>query len=86
MNDSVCVQSTVWLQIHSCIAICVGLCWCVYEKIIVRICRKNKAVKAVVADLALAEACWFGLSNTFINDDESPLQFTSNQRPFTAAQ
>lgn len=38
------------------------------------------------AGLALAEACWFGLSNTFINDDESPLPFTANQRPLTAPQ
>lgn len=65
---------------------CVGVCCCIYEKIIVCICCKNKAAKAVAADLAQAEACWFGLSNAFINDDESPLQFTSNQRPLTATQ
>lgn len=78
-----------WARLHmhtcSCISICEGICYCVYEKIIVPICWKNKAERAAGADLALAEACWFGLSNAFINHDESPLQFTSNQR-LTAAQ
>lgn len=56
------------------------------ETIIVCFCWKTKVARVVAADLALAEACWFGLSTAFINDDESPLQFASNQRPLTAAQ
>lgn len=74
------------LHMHTYSCCCVGVCCHVYEKIIVRICWKNKVARAVGADLALAETCWFGLSNAFINDDEWPLQFTSNQRPLTAAQ
>lgn len=50
------------------------------------ICRQNKVGRVVGADLARAEGRWFGLSNTFINYDESPLQFTSNQRPLTVTQ
>lgn len=50
------------------------------------ICRQNKAGRVVGAIMAQAEGRWFGLSNTFINYDESPLQFTSNQRPLTVTQ
>lgn len=50
------------------------------------ICRQNKAGRVVGAVLARAEGRWFGLSNTFINYDESPLQFTSNQRLLTVTQ
>lgn len=71
---------------YSCITICVGVCHCLCEKLIVLICMQHKAARWGGADLAHAPSHWFELSNAFINYDESPRHFTSNQRPLRGTQ
>lgn len=66
--------------------ICVGVCDCVCEKLIVHIFMQYKAAGGGEANLAHAPSRWFELSTVFINDDESPFHFTSNQRALRGTQ